>query len=1686
MRRHAGFRARPDAGLRVLLCAHVASEKLFGGERSFLDMAEGLAAMGAEVFATVPKGSSPAYITALRKHCGAVFDLPYGWWRAGTAEEERVIADFCAILAQEKISAVHANTIMLREPLTAARRMGLPALIHVRELVSQDPTLCERIGLPPERILAEVAARADLLIVNSRFTAQEFGGLAEGKVALAYNTAEIDGLAALPGRPDPARLRVGMISSNLPKKGLAAFAALARRLQDDARLEFRLIGPENKHTAAMPKGVQVLGYRETPAQAIAELDLVLSLSDFYESFGRTVLEAQAAGRPALVWDRGAPPELLRDGETGRIIPAGDLDALTAAITELADDPALYARMSNAARQHAQSKFSPRAFAESLKTAYATLGRKQPGGAAAQPGVLAELWGDLKRGELRASGLFDADWYCRHYADVPLSGLSPEDHFRAFGDPLERNPGPGFDAKAYLNRYGDLSQKRPAPLRHYIRFGRAEGRQITPVMDKTAPPPPVAPLPQQAPAALALPAAGLPVLSDRVRRHAGFRARSDAGLRVLLCAHVASEKLFGGERSFLDMAEGLAAMGAEVFATVPKGSSPAYITALRKHCGAVFDLPYGWWRAGTAEEERVIADFCAILAQEKISAVHANTIMLREPLTAARRMGLPALIHVRELVSQDPTLCERIGLPPERILAEVAARADLLIVNSRFTAQEFGGLAEGKVALAYNTAEIDGLAALPGRPDPARLRVGMISSNLPKKGLAAFAALARRLQDDARLEFRLIGPENKHTAAMPKGVQVLGYRETPAQAIAELDLVLSLSDFYESFGRTVLEAQAAGRPALVWDRGAPPELLRDGETGRIIPAGDLDALTAAITELADDPALYARMSNAARQHAQSKFSPRAFAESLKTAYATLQGHAPQRLTLPARQDMRPVAKSDLRLAYFVWHFPVRSETFVLNELRLLRQQGHDVIVFCKGSPQPDFTPDFDIRWESVRDADHLARRLTETGRTMCHAHFVYPTVTNMLWPACEKAGVPFTFIPHAQDIFRYKNDEANRIGEVARSAACKAVFIPSLFHKTYLEARGVPTEKMILNPNGCDVRLYADGANPRRATRPFRRISAIHRFAEKKGLENLIRAARDLQQDGITIAIHGYGELEDAYRRIIREEKLTNVEIHGPVASREAMLEIFRSSDLFACPSVRAADGDMDGIPTVLMEAMSARLPVLTTALSGIPDLVSHEVTGIVCDADPGSIAARIRGYYAMSDSAVDGMIEAAHDHVERHFNSEYLIDILLRVWTNNRVDLLIVSWNGPRELAEVLARLRRNTSLPYHLIVCDNGSGAETLSLLQGVYADEPSMTLLLNRDNALVGPGTNHCLALGRGEYAIYVCGKEGMTTGWGWEKAFVETLRAAPEVGLAGTIGYSPSYLTGRDYPKGVAPFAKFRNQGYAMEQADRVFGHVQGGLFGIRRAMVDAIGGFSEAVPHNHTDVEYSYYVESCGWKLGTVDGAMALYNKTRPALAHRVDEHHLALHPPTLEDLPMFDRITRGEVNHCNICGQSSPQFRTTGDDTLCPHCGSTRRARSIFRVLAESTLLYRRLPALAVDLPASLQAFWTAQFQGKALAADEILAKGSGFSERRLALVGLLDGVSDPKLLAEACRVLAPGGTLLIANAMPDPARDQGLIAQGLIARGAKRYGSRVLDFDPAPVLIYERPKENPGRAKAAR
>ncbi len=1173
--------------------------------------------------------------------------------------------------------------------------------------------------------------------------------------------------------------------------------------------------------------------------------------------------------------------------------------------------------------------------------------------------------------------------------------------------------------------------------------------------------------------------------------------------ILLVAHVAGEHLFGSERSFMDMVEAIEALPANVYVALPR-NVPDYTNAIRAKVHYVSVFSYPWWRDRAQEDEEVVLLFRDLISSLRIDAVHVNTIMLREALSAARRCGVPGVTHVRELINADPTLTDLIGEDSEAIISEVCRRSDWIIGNSEITARIFNK--PGSTFFIPNTIDLARIDVPRSSDSRGKVRFGLISSNIPKKGLADVVELARLATKSCpSAEFVLIGPETEavreirsgQAARMaPTNVLFPGYAPSPSEALRSLDVVLNFSHFAESFGRTILEAMGSGRPVIAYDWGALPELVLHGVTGYLVPYRQPESALKYIEEFCAHPDRIASLGDRARDIARSRYGSDSYGKRFRSVYKQiLSVHADRPdvtvgpVVRPARRTALKVVEQKGRIAYFCWHFPVPSETFVLNELEVLVAEGVDVLVFCRQSPHKDFRPSFPITWERTESVDVLAHRLKETGRTMVHAHFTYPTVTNMVLPACEKAGLPFTFIAHAQDIFKYENDRQNCLDAITSSPLCVKVFTLSRFHYDFLAARGVPREKIVINPNAVNTERFRDVGHNHVETRPFRRIIAVHRYVAKKGLSLLIAAAALIRDIDVTIDIFGYGDLENEYRRQINDLGVTNVTLKGRLTQDQVLREM-READLFACPSIRTQDGDMDGIPTSIVESMAAGVPVLATAIAGIPDLVADGLTGIMCEPNAEDVASAIRRFYAMSDERVASMIRNARARASGQHDARRLVRVLRRVWENRTVDIVIVSWNNLEHLRAVIERVRLNTALPYHLIICDNQSRKEPVpQYLDALWEDADNVTVIHNDINAMVGPGTNAAVAKGVSDVIIYLCGKEGFSFANGWELPFIHAFAEDEGAGLVGTLGRSPTYLTGNMYQTGIPLFTKFRNREFASANKDRTFAHVQGGLFGIRRSMMDAIGGFSTDVPHDYTDVEYSYYVESCGWKLVQTPGVLALFNKSRPTLSQRFDESIVVAHPVELNQIATFDALRAGRLRHCNICDWYGGSF-TEQDE--CPSCSSQPRDRTIFRWLSDGPYMYRRLPAVAIGISGRLEKVWAEQFQGPRLTTASFLRTlreegrlKNADAALRVALLRDLE-MSQEQLASvtqEISRVMKPGAPILFqfgglsCRSEMEKAVVAAMKQAGFAARVPVRYMSAAVRFEDSAVLMFERARE---------
>jgi glycosyltransferase involved in cell wall biosynthesis/predicted O-methyltransferase YrrM len=425
---------------------------------------------------------------------------------------------------------------------------------------------------------------------------------------------------------------------------------------------------------------------------------------------------------------------------------------------------------------------------------------------------------------------------------------------------------------------------------------------------------------------------------------GMLPRIEGAPTVLLCAHQAGQRLFGSERSFLDVLESLRANGFNVVAVLPRIVNAAYAEEIKKSSIEIVSFPYAWWTRDEPINQTVVEAFAGLIEKHRVDVVHVNTIMPREPLVAARRMGVRSIVHVRELVEHDPDLCAHIGESPAAITHAVLQRADYIFANSATTGRAYA--TPDRTFVIPNCVDLAALDLANVVAD-GRINIGMISSNLEKKGVLEFVDVAREMVDIPAARFVLIGTVNplierlmalQEIGDVPPNIHFAGYSESSAEAMAQTNIVLNLSRFQESFGRTALEAMAARRAVVAFDWGAVSELIADGENGYLVPYGNVGAVVDRLGQLCADPRRIREMGEAGRRIAEARYSKAAMAAAVGAAYQRILAAAPPPASAePEPEPARRSAFPDRRVSVVVPNF--NYERFIEERITSIVDQTH---------------------------------------------------------------------------------------------------------------------------------------------------------------------------------------------------------------------------------------------------------------------------------------------------------------------------------------------------------------------------------------------------------------------------------------------------------------------------------------------------------------------------------------------------------------------------------------------------------------------------------------------------------------------------------------------------------------------------------------------------------------------------
>jgi len=408
-----------------------------------------------------------------------------------------------------------------------------------------------------------------------------------------------------------------------------------------------------------------------------------------------------------------------------------------------------------------------------------------------------------------------------------------------------------------------------------------------------------------------------------------------------------------------------------------------------------------------------------------------------------------------------------------------------------------------------------------------------------------------------------------------------------------------------------------------------------------------------------------------------------------------------------QSKRPV------LGMILKGYPRISETFISNEIRLLEKCGFAIHLFSMRQPREKFTHDSvkEIRaavdylpetlikplprllyhnlclaakipglygaalktayrrflrtrksatLKHLLQAGYLVHRLLPASRvTHLHAHFAHsPTSVAMF--TSRLTGIPFSFTAHAKDIY---TSDPRQIRE--KIGLSRFVVTCTEYNKKYLReiSDGYPTP-IHRNYHGIDIRLFSVNNESPRLPVPPLQILTVARLTAKKGLSTIYRALRFLCDQGVSLHhTHiGGGEDREKITSLINELDLGAVTELLGTQPHHVVLEHYEKADLFVLGCEVASNGDRDGIPNVLMESMAMGLPVIATDISGIPELVENEHTGLL--VPPGQ---PVKLAESMLRMLTDGelrnrVIAAGKQRVVQEFDNRQLIQELAEVY----------------------------------------------------------------------------------------------------------------------------------------------------------------------------------------------------------------------------------------------------------------------------------------------------------------------------------------------------------------------------------------------------------------------------------------
>ncbi|MGA7440427.1 MAG: glycosyltransferase [Luteibacter sp.] len=405
---------------------------------------------------------------------------------------------------------------------------------------------------------------------------------------------------------------------------------------------------------------------------------------------------------------------------------------------------------------------------------------------------------------------------------------------------------------------------------------------------------------------------------------------------------------------------------------------------------------------------------------------------------------------------------------------------------------------------------------------------------------------------------------------------------------------------------------------------------------------------------------------------------------------------------------------MQVLFVLPEFPKYSETFVIDQIVGLLDRGFDVRILAVsrgGTPSPgDIVERRGLMeratfifnhsaatvpgWQrlldrvkqvapalgqahvrralSIRRYGHVARSLTLAGaaRKLTQpvkagaiiAHFGPTGVLAVHLRALGLIEGPLYTVFHGYDLSQYSVLTRHATDYPKLFAAGERMLPISTRWQHKLEAMGCAPEKIQVHRMGVDLDSFPFRQRTQDTLSPERtlRVLCVARLVEKKGVRYLCEAVAHAAERGVPIDLEiiGDGPLQGDLAAFVDQRGMSaHIHLRGR-RDKPFVQAALRSADVFALPSVTAADGDQEGIPVSLMEAMAAGVPCLSTLHSGIPELIDDGRTGwLVPERDADALAEKL-GAIQRGDYDLAHVARSARDTIEARFNQHRLYDQL--------------------------------------------------------------------------------------------------------------------------------------------------------------------------------------------------------------------------------------------------------------------------------------------------------------------------------------------------------------------------------------------------------------------------------------------